>query len=57
MEPTVTVEFQRDDLSLAFLGTVTVFSAPQEPTLEELRIESSFPLDARTAAACERLVR
>lgn len=55
MEPTVTIEFQRDDLSLAFLGTVTVFSAPQETALEELRIESFFPLDARTAAACEAL--
>jgi transcriptional regulator with XRE-family HTH domain len=55
MEPVVTIEFQRDELSLAFLGTVTVFSAPQEAALEELRIESFFPLDARTAAACERL--
>jgi hypothetical protein len=57
LEPTATIEFQRGELSLAFLGTVTVFSAPQEPALEELRIESFFPLDARTAEACARMGR
>jgi transcriptional regulator with XRE-family HTH domain len=56
LEPTVILELQRDDLSLSFLGTVTVFSAPQEVALEELRIESFFPLDAGTAAACERMM-
>jgi transcriptional regulator with XRE-family HTH domain len=57
LEPTLTLELLRDDLSLSFLGTVTVFSAPQEVALEELRIESFFPADAGTAAACERLLR
>ena len=51
MEPTATIEFQRDELSLAFLGTVTVFSAPQETALEELRIEASSR-STPTAAAC-----
>jgi len=55
--PTLTVRLQRDDLALAFLTTVTVFSAPQEVTLEELRIESSFPLDAATVESCERIAR
>lgn len=55
LAPTLTLELQRGDLSLSFLGTVTVFSAPQEVALEELRIESFFPLDARTAAACEHM--
>ena len=31
------------------------FSAPQNITLEELQIESYFPLDDATARACERL--
>lgn len=53
--PTLTVRLRRDALSLAFLTTVTVFSAPQDVTLEELRIESSFPLDDETARACARL--
>lgn len=57
LDPTLTLEFQRDDLSLSFLGTVTVFSAPQEVALEELRIESFFPLDAATASACEQLLQ
>jgi transcriptional regulator with XRE-family HTH domain len=57
LEPTLTLELLRDDLSLSFLGTVTVFSAPQEVALEELRIESFFPVDAGTAAACARLLR
>lgn len=43
----------RDDL--AFLTTITAFSAPQSVTLDELRIESYFPLDDATASACERL--
>jgi transcriptional regulator with XRE-family HTH domain len=56
LPPTFTLELQRDDLSLSFLGTVTIFSAPHEVALEELRIESFFPLDAGTAVACERLL-
>jgi hypothetical protein len=50
-DPTFTLPVRRDDL-LAFLGTVTVFSAPQNITLEELRTESYFPLDEATARAC-----
>jgi hypothetical protein len=44
-------------LELAFLTTVTVFNAPQNVTLDELRIESYFPLDDATARACERLAQ
>ncbi len=55
LAPTLTLELQLGDVALSFLGTVTVFSAPQEVALEELRIESFFPLDARTAAACDQL--
>jgi hypothetical protein len=49
------LRMRRDDLTLAFLSTVTSFSAPQDITLEELRIESYFPLDDATEAACARL--
>jgi hypothetical protein len=55
-EATLTFRLQRDDLALAFLTTLTVFNAPQNVTLEELRIESWFPLDDATTRACERLV-
>jgi transcriptional regulator with XRE-family HTH domain len=56
-EPCLTIRLRRDDLELAFLTTVTVFSAPQNVTLDELRIESYFPLDEGTRRACERLAR
>jgi len=52
-EPTLTLRFQRNDLKLAFLTTLTVFDAPQNVTLEELCIESYFPVDDATAEACK----
>ncbi len=55
--PTLTLHLARDDVKLDFLTTVTVFSAPQEVTLDELRIESCFPLDRATELTCERLAR
>jgi len=53
--PTFTVRLHKDDLRLAFLTTLTVFSAPQNVTLEDLLIESYFPLDDETAATCARV--
>jgi transcriptional regulator with XRE-family HTH domain len=54
-EPTLTLRLRRDDLELAFLTAVTSFSAPQNITVEEVILESYFPLDDRTAAACRAL--
>ncbi len=54
-ETTLSVQFERDALKLGFLTTLTAFSAPQAVTLQELRIESYFPLDEATRSACERL--
>jgi transcriptional regulator with XRE-family HTH domain len=56
-EPTVMLRLRARGLDLGFLVTVTVFSAPQNVTLEELRIESFFPIDDATARACEELAR
>lgn len=56
-EPTLAFRVRRGALELAFLTTVTVFNAPQNVTLDELRIESYFPLDEATARACERLMQ
>ncbi len=56
-EPVLTFHLRRDDLDLHFLTTLTSFSAPQNVTLEELRVESYFPLDDATARACERLAK
>ena len=40
---------------LAFLTTMTGFNAPQNITLEEIRIESYIPLDNATDEFCKRL--
>lgn len=56
-EPIMVLRLRKDDLELAFLTTVTAFNAPQNVTLEELRIESYFPLDAPTRVACEAMPR
>lgn len=55
--PTETVRLARGELRVGFLVTVTVFSAPRQVTLEELRVESCFPLDDETRTVCERLAR
>jgi transcriptional regulator with XRE-family HTH domain len=54
-EPTFTLRLRRGDRELAFLATVTAFSVPQNVTLDELRMESYFPLDQTTAKDCERM--
>lgn len=54
-EPVFTVRLERDELKLSFLTTLTMFSAPRNITLDELRIESYFPLDDETRQACRRL--
>jgi transcriptional regulator with XRE-family HTH domain len=54
-EPTLSIRVRKNGRELAFLTTVTQFDAPQNITLQELKIESYFPLDDETAAACEKL--
>lgn len=54
-EATLSFRLKKGDLELGFLTTLTTFNAPQNVTLEELRIESYFPLDDQTARVCERL--
>ncbi len=54
-EPTFALVLERGPLALRFFMVVTAFSAPQQITLQELRIESYFPLDEQTRLACERL--
>jgi transcriptional regulator with XRE-family HTH domain len=54
-DPAVVLRLFAGGDELAFLTTITAFSAPQNVTLDEVRIESYFPLDEATASACERL--
>jgi hypothetical protein len=44
-EPTVTLEIDVKGEGLRLLTTITTFGTPQDVTLQELRIEMSFPAD------------
>lgn len=48
-----TFRLRRGEVEVAFLTTVTQFNVPQNVTLEELIIESYFPLDEATRLHCE----
>ena len=52
---TLEIWLHRGDVTVGFLTTVTVFSAPQQVTPDELRIEAYFPLDDHTRTVCENL--
>jgi transcriptional regulator with XRE-family HTH domain len=53
LEPVFSVHLRRGGLALAFFTAITTFASPRLVTLDELRIESSFPLDAATQSFCE----
>ena len=56
-DPTIPIRLRIGDHHLGFVSTVTAFSAPQNVTLDELRLESYFPLDPATAAVCEQMAQ
>jgi transcriptional regulator with XRE-family HTH domain len=53
--PLLTVEFHKDGQYLRFFSTITTFGTANDVTLEELRIECTFPGDEATAAHCRSL--
>lgn len=55
-EPTATLTLEKGDWHFSFLMTMTSFSAPQNITLEELKIESYFPIDKSTEMKCKELL-
>jgi transcriptional regulator with XRE-family HTH domain len=54
-DPALVLHLRRDDLELRFLTMITAFQAPQNVAVEHLRIETWFPYDDATAAACTAL--
>ncbi len=54
-DPALVIHLRRGDLDLRFLTTVTGFQAPQNVSVEQLRIETWFPYDRGTADACRSL--
>jgi transcriptional regulator with XRE-family HTH domain len=53
--PLLTTVFRKGDVELRFFSTLTMFGTPHDVTLEELRIECSFPADDATAASCREM--
>ena len=56
-EPVFTLRLERGAERAAFLTTLTTFSAPRTVDLEELCIESYFPLDEETERLCAAVTR
>jgi len=50
LSPAIALELQTDDGSLRLFNTLTTFGTPQDVTLQELRIEMSFPIDEASKA-------
>lgn len=48
---------QRDERRLRFFSTITTFGTPWCVTVDELHIESCFPVDRETEAFCSELAR
>jgi transcriptional regulator with XRE-family HTH domain len=53
--PLLTVVFRKDDDEYRFFSTITRFGTPRDVTLEDLRIECTFPADVGTAKLCRTL--
>ena len=55
--PLLTVHFRKGDQELRFFSTITTFGTPLDVTIDELRIECTFPADEVTAEFCRALAR
>jgi transcriptional regulator with XRE-family HTH domain len=53
--PILTVEFRKDNQVLRFFSTITTFGTSRDITIDELRIECTFPADDSTAERCRAL--
>jgi transcriptional regulator with XRE-family HTH domain len=56
-DPIVTFTFASPRGELRFFETITTFAAPHDVTLDEIRIDCTFPADEHTAAVCAELAR
>lgn len=53
-EAVLTLDIQKDDTALCFLTTISALNAPHNVTLEEILIESYFPMNEQTERACQQ---
>ena len=51
----IPLHLRRDDFELRLFSTITTLGTPQDVTLQELRIESFYPMDAASQAVLESL--
>jgi transcriptional regulator with XRE-family HTH domain len=54
LAPTVSLELELDGVILKLFNTLTTFGTPQDVTLQEVRIEMSFPADDESDALLHR---
>jgi len=55
--PLLTVQFRKDGQDLRFFSTITTFGTPRDVTIDEMRIECTFPADDATAELCRALAQ
>ena len=55
--PLWTIRYRKDGRELRFFWTITTFGTPQDVTVQELRIECSFPADEATDRLCRDLAQ
>jgi transcriptional regulator with XRE-family HTH domain len=55
LPPTAPLELELDGRTLRLFNTLTTFGTPQEVSLQGLRVEMSFPMDAESDALLRRL--
>jgi transcriptional regulator with XRE-family HTH domain len=55
MQPLVSMQLRKDDLSLAFFSTITTLGTPRDVMLQQLKIECFFPADTATEQTARRL--
>lgn len=55
--PVVTIDFRSPAGTLRFFETITTFAAPLSVTLDDLRIDCTFPVDDKTAQVCDTLAK
>lgn len=53
--PVVPIVYERDGMRFDYFATVTTIGTPQDVTLQEMRLECLFPLDAATRANAQRI--
>lgn len=55
--PVVPVSFEKEGKTFNYFSTVTTLGTPQDVLLQEIRVESFYPMDAETRGQAQRLAQ